>query len=288
MRPLACLNGEFLPPDEAKVSIWDRGFLFGDAVYEVFRLYQGRPWLEKEHTDRLGRSLDAIRISGVDLAAVMGRVRETIARSEIREGTVYVQITRGVAPRKHSFPDPPVPPTELIVVRPYDDAPMVALREAGAACLTLPDLRWKRCDIKSTNLLANVLAQEDAKRAGCYEAIFIDGSGTVTESAHTSLLWVRSGKLEGTPEGWPILPGTTRGLTLKLAERCGLSFADSRITSEELFNADEVILVGTSCEVLPVVKIDDRPIGGGQAGPVARQLQQAYAEELRAWLARGA
>lgn len=288
MRPLACLNGEILPPDEAKVSIWDRGFLFGDAVYEVFRLYQGRCWLEREHSDRLARSLEAIRIGGVDLDTVMDRVRKTIAASEILEGTVYVQITRGVAPRKHSFPDPPVPPTELIVVRPYDDTPMISLRESGAACLTLPDLRWKRCDIKSTNLLANVLAQEDAKQAGCYEAIFIDADGKVTESAHTSLLWVRDGRLEGTPEGWPILPGTTRRLTLRLAERCGLSFTEARVTAEELFNADEVILVGTSCEVLPVIRIDQRQINGGRAGAIARQLQKAYAEELQSWLAGGA
>ena len=141
-----------------RVPVWDRGFLFGDAVYEVFRMYRGRRWLEPEHLARLRRSLTELDFGPYELERLIERMDRTVAASEIREGTVYVQITRGVAPRSHAFPDPSVPPTELIVVRPYDDGPAARLRQQGARMISQPDLRWKRCDIKSTNLLANVLA----------------------------------------------------------------------------------------------------------------------------------
>ena len=141
-----------------------------------------------------------------------------------------MQITRGVAPRAHAFPDPPVPPTELIMVRPYDDAPTARLREAGAGMISHPDLRWKRCDVKSTNLLGNVLAMEAARRAGCQEAVLLDSEGLVTEATHSSLIWVRDGRLEGTPEGHEILPGMTRQHVLRLAETIGIPFVATRVT----------------------------------------------------------
>src|SRR6185312_10063425 len=137
------------------------------------------------------------------------RIHRTISASEIEEGTAYVHITRGVAPRAHAFPDPPVPLTELIVIRSYNDAPMVQMREKGVSAISRPDLRWKRCDVKSTNLLANVLANEAAHRHDAFEAVLVD-DGLVTEATHSSLLWVRDGRLEATPEGPEILPGTTR------------------------------------------------------------------------------
>ncbi len=170
MEVLACLNGETMPVEQARVPVWDRGFLFGDSVYEVFRMYRGRCWLETEHLARLRRSLKELEFPPHDLDRLVERMYRTIAASGIQEGTVYVQITRGVAPRSHAFPDPPVPPTELIVVRPYDDGPTARLRETGVRVISHPDLRWKRCDIKTTNLLGNVLANEKAHRAGCYEA----------------------------------------------------------------------------------------------------------------------
>src|SRR5262245_50471032 len=160
MQDLACLNGETMPVEQARVPVWDRGFLFGDSVYEVFRMYQGRCWLEAEHLSRLKRSLAELEFPPYDLSRLMERARETIRARGIGEGILYVQITRGVAPRSHPFPDPPVPPTELIVVRPYDDGPTARFRETGVSVISQPDLRWKRCDIKSTNLLANVLAIE--------------------------------------------------------------------------------------------------------------------------------
>ena len=225
MQVLACLNGEIMPVEEAKVSVWDRGFVFGDSVYEVFRMYQGRCWLEMEHLARLKRSLGELDFAPHDLTRMMERAYATIRASEIKEGTLYVQITRGVAPRSHPFPHPSVPPTEVIIVRPYDDEPTSRLRETGVPMISHPDLRWKRCDIKSTNLLANVLAIETARCAGAYEAVLIDAQGFVTEATHTSLLWVREGRLEGTPEGHEILPGMTRQLVLRLVGLLDIPFA---------------------------------------------------------------
>ena len=285
MESLACLNGELMPVDEARVPIWDRGFLFGDAVYEVFRLYRGRCWLEDAHVARLRRSLESLEFEAFDCDGLMRRAYRAIEASGIREGTLYVQITRGVAPRSHAFPEPPVPPTELIVVREYDDAPAAHKRQSGVTVVTRPDLRWKRCDIKSTNLLANVLALQSAHRLGCEEAVLVGADGRVTEATHSSVIWVRGGRLEGTPEGTGILPGTTRGLILKLAEHVGIPFLGTEVTVPELKAADEVFLVGTSTEILPVVKIDDSPVSGGRPGPVARRLQEAYQKAVQRWLA---
>ncbi len=285
MQVLACLNGEIMPVEEAKVPVQDRGFLFGDSVYEVFRMYQGRCWLEVEHLARLKRSLGELDFAPHDLSRMMQRAHETIRASGIKEGTLYVQITRGVAPRSHPFPHPPVPPTEVIIVRPYDDGPTARLRERGVPMISYPDLRWKRCDIKSTNLLANVLAIETARRAGAYEAVLIDAQGFVTEATHTSLLWVREGRLEGTPEGHEILPGMTRQLVLRLIGSLDISFKGAHVTLNELKAADELILVATTTEVVPVIELDGAPIGTGTPGPIALRLHRAYEAAVQDWLA---
>lgn len=285
MQSMACLNGEIMPADEAKVPIWDRGFLFGDAVYEMFRIYQGRLWLEHEHFDRLRRSLEGLEFDPVELGRLAGRCRETLSASRVQEGTLYIQITRGVAPRAHAFPDPPVPPTEMIVVRPYDDGPTAALRESGVSTVSHPDIRWKRCDIKTTNLLGNILALQTAKRIGAAEAILFDSDGLVTEATHSSVLWVRDGRLGGTPEGYEILPGLTRRLTETFGAAKAYSYESGRITLDDLRASDEVLLLGTTIEVLPVILLDGKPIGGGKPGPVARALQDAYRKAVSEWLA---
>jgi D-alanine transaminase len=285
MRILACLNGRIMPADEARVPIFDRGFLFGDSIYEVFRLYQGRAWLEEAHYARLGRSLRAIEIHGIDLEGLAGRVRETVSASEIQEGIVYIQITRGVAPRHHHYPGAGVPPTELVVVWPYDDASAARLRREGVAAVSQADLRWGRCDVKSTNLLANVMANEAAHRAGALEAILVAEDGRVTEATHSSVLWVRGGRLEGTPETPGILPGTTRHLLLRLAQEEGVAFAAAEVTLDELKAADEALLLGTGIEIFPIVKIDQTSISGGRPGPVTMRLQAAYRRAVERWLA---
>jgi D-alanine transaminase len=284
MEVLACLNGETMPVEQARVPVWDRGFLFGDSVYEVFRMYRGRCWLEPEHFARLRRSLKELEFPPVDIDQLAERMHRTIAASGIPDGTAYIQITRGVAPRAHAFPDPPVTPTELIVVWPYDDGPTARLREIGVKVISHPDLRWKRCDIKTTNLLGNCIATEAAHRAGAFEAILVDSEGLVTEATHTSLIWVRDGHLEGTPEGHEILPGMTRQLILRLIEPLEIPFVATRVTLAELKAADEVILVGTTSEVVPIVRIDEDTIGDGRGGPVARRLWEAYRQDVERWL----
>ncbi len=284
MPSLASVNGAISAPENARVSIWDRGFLFGDAVYEVMRIYRGRCWLEDEHFARLARSLGALEFPLYDLAGLRARVRDLIRESAIGEGTIYIQITRGSAPRTHAFPDPPVPPTEVLVVRPYDDAATAQLRETGVAAITQPDLRWKRRDIKTVNLLGNVLAMEHARRAGCYEAVLVDEHGYVTESTHTSLLWVHGQRVQGTPEGPEILPGTTRARTLRMIASVGADFEEARIQIDDLRGADELILVGTTSEVLSIVTLDGQPIANGKPGPVSRRLWDAYRGEVERWL----
>jgi D-alanine transaminase len=284
MSSLACLNGDLMPVEEAKVPVWDRGFLFGDSIYEVFRLYRGRLWLEAEHTARLARSLREMEFPHIDLGRLIERVRRTIVTSGIVEGTAYIQITRGVSPRSHPFPSPPVPPTELIIVRPYDDAETAELRMTGVRVNSQPDLRWGRCDVKSTNLLANVIALEHAKKAGGYEAVLVDRDGLVTEATHSSILWVRDGRLEGTPDGPEILPGTKRHFVQTLAPKSGLEFVECRVTLDELKASDEVLLLGTGIEVLSVNMIDGQAVGAGKPGPVGRRLHEAYRAAVEQWL----
>jgi D-alanine transaminase len=285
MGDLACVNGELTAPERATVPIYDRGFLFGDSVYEVCRIYSGRCWLESQHLDRLRRSLKELEFPPYDVARLVDRIYGTIRESGIQEGLVYVQVTRGVAPRTHAFPNPPVEPTEVIIVRPYDDGPSAALRETGVPVVSRPDIRWKRCDIKTTNLLGNVLANESAHREGAYEAVLVDSLGYVTEATHTSVLWVREGRIEATPEGPEILIGMTRHLAERLARRVGLPFVETRVTLPALMAADEAFLVGTSTEVMPISTIDGQPVGDGKPGPITRRLQEAYRDELRDWLA---
>lgn len=285
MGDLACVNGEMMAPERATVPIYDRGFLFGDSVYEVCRIYAGRCWLEAQHLDRLRRSLKELEFPPYDVDRLVARIYRTIREAGVGEGLVYVQVTRGVAPRTHAFPNPPVEPTEVIIVRPFDDGPSAALRETGVPVVSRPDIRWKRCDIKTTNLLGNVLANESAHRDGAYEAVLIDSLGYVTEATHTSVLWVREGRVEATPEGPEILIGMTRHLAERLAHRVGLPFVETRVTLPALLAADEAFLVGTSTEVMPIATIDGQPIGDGRPGPITRRLQEAYRDELRDWLA---
>lgn len=285
MESLACLNGELMPVDQARIPVWDRGFLFGDAVYEVLRIYQGCCWLEDDHLARLRRSLAEMAFPAIDLDALTARMHRTISASGIEEGTAYLHLTRGVAPRAHAFPDPAVPPTELIVIRAYDDASTAEKRRSGVRTISHPDLRWKRCDVKSTNLLANILAHEAAHRVGCFEAIQVGPDGLVTEATHSSVLWVRDGSLQGTPEGPGILPGTTRQFLLRVAAEAGQPFTESQVSLDELKRAEEVVLVGTTIEVLPVVRIDETDISGGRPGPVCGRLQDAYREAVERWLA---
>jgi D-alanine transaminase len=284
MDALANVNGEQMPLEEVRISALDRGFLFGDAVYEVLRLYQGRPWLLEEHWQRLARSLAAVRITGVDLGRLQRRMFDTIAASGFREATVYIQVTRGSAPRTHRFPAQATP-LEFLYVKQFKDLHAEA-RRTGATVITQPDVRWDRCDIKSTNLLANILAAQAAAEAGCPEALFYLADGTLTEGTHTSFFGVLEDTVLTAPISTAILHGITRGLILRLAARAGIAVREQVLKRDDLARVSELFLTGTTAEVLPVVRVDGRPIGHGQPGPVTRRLQEAYGEAVREFVDR--
>jgi D-alanine transaminase len=278
MEPIANLNGKQMPLVEVKIPALDRGFLFGDAVYEVLRVYQGRLWLEQKHWERLDRSLSAVRIVGVDLNRLRQRVLETITAGSFLEATVYVQITRGVAPRAHAFPTDSVP-LEFLYVKDFKD-PYAEIRETGAAVITLPDIRWDRCDIKSTNLLANILAVQAAKEADCQEALLYLPDGTLTEGTHTSFFGVLDGALLTAPTSPAILPGITRGLILRLAQQAGIPVQEHVLKRDDLKKVSELFLTGTTSEILPITRVDSHSVADGKPGPISRKLQDAYAKAV--------
>jgi D-alanine transaminase len=283
MEPLANVNGETLPLSDVRISVLDRGFLFGDAVYEVLRIYRGQPWLVDDHFRRLGRSLSAINIRGVDLESLRRRMLQTIALGKFQEAIAYLQVTRGTAPRSHAFPTDAVP-LELLYVAEFQDVHH-GNREHGAAAVTYPDLRWERCDIKSTNLLANVLAAQAAKEAGCAEALLYLPDGTLTEASHNSFFGVLDGALLTTPAGNAILPGITRGLVLSLCAGAAIPIRERSLNRKDLSHVSELFLTGTTMEVLPIVKVDGSPIGTGTPGSVTRRLQDAYQQRVQEFVA---
>ena len=273
---LAWFNGEFLPLADLRISPFDRGFLFADGVYEGLRWYPDQGVFRfEDHLRRLGESLAMLRIEGVDLDEFATAVPELVRRNGLAgaDATVYLQVTRGVAPRTHAFPDPAVVPTRMALVRAFE--PFIHAQENGASATLVEDLRWGRCDIKSISLLANVLAKEEAVRAGTDEAIFVR-EGRVIEGSHTAVMVVVDGVLVAPPNGPEILPSVTREVVLELAARLGIEVDLRPIEVAELDRIDEMLVLGTSTEVTPVVRIDGREVGQGVVGPVARRLQAAW------------
>jgi D-alanine transaminase len=281
MPALANLNGQIQPLAEAKISVLDRGFLFGDAVYEVMHVVRGNPRFLPEHMARLERSLRALRMGPVDLPRLQRRILETLAAGAFHDALVYIQITRGAAAtRSHAFPLPGTPPTEFFFIEEFAD-PYGSARAIGVSVVTQPDLRWHRCDIKSTNLLGNLLAFQNAKEQGGYEALLIRPDGTITEGARTSLFAVVAGKIRTGPLTPEILPGVTRGVVLKLIQQLHLPCEEKHLHREELGSVQEMFLTGTTSEVLPVIRVDGQTLGQGQPGPFTRQIQQAFRDYVQ-------
>ena len=278
METLAHVGGRIVPLKDVTVSAMDRGFLFGDAVYEVMRVYAGKAFLADDHFARLARSLDAIRIAGADVAGLRRRMVETIAAGPFREAIVYIQVTRGVAPRAHAFPKD-VKPFELLYVQEFNDSYLES-RQHGASAITQPDIRWDLCEIKSTNLLPNVLALQLAKEAGCIEALFVLPDGHMSEGTHTSFFAVLDGVLRTAPKSPLILPGCTRDLVIRLAKEQGMRFVEEAITRNDLGRISELFLSGTTSEVLPITKVDGKNIGSGKPGEITRALQAGYAKAV--------
>jgi D-alanine transaminase len=269
------LDGRYIDHTEAVVPVDDRGFLFADGVYEVIRVYGGRPFLAEPHIHRLRAGLTALRIShdgaeGLDVIAQ----RLIEANGVTDDGTVYIQVTRGVAPRRHAFPAPDVRPTVYLLAKPFQNYSADTF-EQGVAAVTVPDTRWSRCDIKSIALLPNVLANQEAHDAGAFEAIFVR-DGVLIEGSHSNLFAVVDGTLLTYPSCNYILSGITRNLVLELAHQLAIPAAEAPIYSSRLGSIEELFLSGTTTEVMPVTQLDGRPVGSGRRGPVTATLQRAY------------
>jgi D-alanine transaminase len=277
MGEMAFVNGRFLPLAGASVSIEDRGFQFGDGVYEVIRTYRGRPFMLHAHLARLNRSAEAIGLrQPYSLERWTGYMEEGVRLAAFTESKIYVQITRGVAPRDHAYA-PQLEPTVVMTIRELHPL-SPAVQTAGVDAITLDDVRWGRCDIKSLNLLPNVLARQQAKEAGAFEAILVK-NGEVTEGSVSNVIIVDNRTLMTAPEGPRILSGVTREVVLRLGRQEGLEVHEQYPSREKLFGAPEVFLTGTTVEVLPVVRIDGKPIGSGEPGPVTRQLAKRFMQQ---------
>ncbi|MDH4229592.1 MAG: D-amino acid aminotransferase [Nitrospirota bacterium] len=274
MPDIACLNGTFSFLEEARVPVNDRGFLFGDGVYEVIRTYGTRVFRLDAHLERLERSLREVRITVPWNREQMGDwIHQGIARAAYRDSKIYIQVTRGVAPREHAFPK--VPPTTLVTVSDIHPLPE-SLRSDGVAVRSTPDIRWGRCDIKSLNLLPNILARQEALDNGCFEALFVADGGEVREGAGSNLFAVIDGRVVTPQLGTHLLAGVSRACLLEVAGSLNLPVVERPVTMAELLAADEVFLSGTTIEVVPVTRIDGHPVGDGKPGPVTIRLMGAF------------
>jgi D-alanine transaminase len=281
-KDIVYVNGDFVPRAKARVSVEDRGFVFGDGVYEVLRVINGRPFATRFHNQRLERSLEGVRIAltGKDSAARFIEIgKQLLMENNLLDGeaTLYVQVTRGATTRAHFFPPPEITPTVYISVARF--TPSVDLAQNGAAAITHPDLRWGRCDLKTLNLLPNVLASQTAKERGAFEAMLIR-DGVVTEGTRTNFFGVVDGTLRTHPLDSHILPGITRSVLKDLALEVNIEFDETPIKAGEIPKLSELFLTGTTTDVMPVVKLDDKPVGKGKPGELTRRLQRVLAESL--------
>ena len=276
---LVYLNGKIIPAEEATVPVDDRGFLFADGVYEVARVYGGRPYLMDQHLARMEEGLRALKIELGSLTGIGNAAERLIEENGVDgDGTVYIQVTRGAAPRKHAFPASGTEPTVYVAAKPYRNHP-VDWFEDGVEAITYPDTRWARCDIKSIALLPNVLANQAAHAAGAFEALFIR-DGVVIEGSHSNLWGVRDGRLITYPKSNYILAGITRHRVFELAAELGIPAQEGMIYQDELSDFDELFLSGTTTEVMPIVRVDGHEVVDGEPGPITLKLLKAYREAL--------
>ena len=281
-RDVVYVNGQILPRGEAMVSVEDRGFVFGDGVYEVLRVINGRLFATRFHNERLERSLKGILIElrGDDSPARFVEIgKELLRENNLLQGeaTLYMQVTRGATTRAHYFPPADIKPTIYISVARF--TPNAALADSGASAISHPDLRWGRCDLKTLNLLPNVLASQVAKERGAFEAMLIR-DGIVTEGAKTNFFGVVDGTLRTHPSDNHILPGITRSVLRDLARDVGIDIDETPIAVDEIPRLSELFLTGTTTDVMPIVTLDGKPVGKGKPGELTRKLQRVLAENL--------
>ena len=270
------LNDAFVAIEHARVPVLDRGFIFGDGIYEVVPVYGGRPFRITEHLARLARSLAKVRIANPrDASGWTQLVEDLVRRHPWRDQVVYLQVTRGVARRDHAFPTD-VAPTVFAMSNEFVHVPQ-AVRTRGIAVVTLPDERWLHCDVKSTSLLGNVLARQMAVDAGAAECVMFR-NGFMTEGAASNIWVVRNGRVLGAPRDHLVLEGIRVGLMQELCAACGLPLEFRNITREEVLAADELLSTSATKEVLPITTIDGRPVDTGVPGPIYDRLYAAYQE----------
>lgn len=278
MSAIAYVNGVYLPLGHARVSVLDRGFQFSDSVYEVWPVRAGRLRDTEGHLARLARSLRELRMPApMSDRALATVIAETMRRNRVRDGIVYLQISRGAAPRDHAFPPPGTNPTLVVIAKNLDRRAMAARLIDGVKVVTAPETRWARRDIKSTSLLPNVLARQQAREAGAFEAWFVDVDGYVTEGT-ASNAWIvdKQGRLRTRDLSNAILHGVTRAALLSAARRVGHEAIEAPFTVAEAKAAQEAFISAATNPAVPVIAIDDSPIGGGRPGPVAAAIRGAY------------
>lgn len=277
------LNGQFLPETEALVPVTDRGFIFGDGIYEVIPAYGGRLFRLHEHLQRLANSLAAIRLANpLSEGEWVALLDELVSRNGGGEQSVYLQLTRGSAPRDHAFPDG-APATIFASSSPLK-AVSAELLEAGVATISLDDFRWQNCHIKAISLLPNILLRQQAVDAGAHEAILVRDD-VVTEGAASNVFIVKDGRIKTPPKGPFLLPGITRDLVLELAQANGLDCEEASFSLAELQQADEIWLSSSTKEILPITQLDGKTISGGKPGPVWQQMYQLYQAKKQALIA---
>ena len=276
------LNGQLLPRNEAKLSVDDRGFFFGDGVYEVTRVVRGRLFEWDRHARRLARGLRELRIeAGLDLDTIRSLQERLIRENGMLEGqgTIYLQITRGAAPRTHHFPPAGTPATVFLSASPF--TPASEVRARGVAVTTYPDYRWSRCDLKTVNLLPAVMAKQFAADHDAFESIFVR-EAVITEGSHTNVFGVIDGTVRTYPNSNYVLPGVTRDVVIELAHEAGLPVSETPIYVHEVDALEECFLTGTTSDVMPVVTIDGKTVGSGRPGAITMRLYEALAKRLDA------
>ncbi|WP_029558538.1 D-amino-acid transaminase [Xanthobacter sp. 91] len=278
MSRIAYVNGRYLPHRDASVHVEDRGYQFADGVYEVCEVLGGRLVDERRHLDRLDRSLRELFIAApMSRAALSAVLREVVRRNHVRNGMVYLQVSRGVARRDHAFPAPDTAPSIVVTARRTDREAQEALARKGVAVITVPENRWPRVDIKSVSLLPNVLAKQLAKEAGAREAWFVDADGYVTEGASTNAWIVTAGRTIVTrPADSGILRGITRTVAFEVAANLGYTVEERPFTVAEAHAADEAFISAATTVIMPVVMIDGTAVGSGVPGPVAKALRLKF------------
>jgi D-alanine transaminase len=283
MSKIAYVNGRYLPQPEASVNIEDRGYQFGDGIYEVVHLYDGRYVDEDLHLARMERSLREIQLPmPMSRAALRLVLREVARRNRVTEGLLYMQVTRGVARRDHPFPARPVPPAIVVTVKRIPPYP-TDIEKWQASAITLPDLRWARCDIKTVNLLPNCLARQTAREQGAIEAILYDAETRIVNEGAATTFWIvdAAGAIRTRHLDHVILPGCTRAALMAELKAEGIAWDETPYTLDDLAKAREAFITSATSFVRPITKVDGKPVGDGKVGPVVRRLFEIFARHVK-------